>query len=87
MYHNIEMYDKSVSYVGEAVRRGMSVRTNQKGVATIKIGNKYIPIHLLKRDEDDIVSMKKTTQNIVESRSLIQGMKFMGRQEREILEE
>ena len=87
MYHQIEMYDSQVSYVGEAMRRGMSIRTNQKGIVTIKIGNKYIPIHLLKRDGDNIVSMKKTTQKIVESRSAIQGMKFMGRQEREILEE
>jgi hypothetical protein len=69
------------------MRRGMGIRTNQKGITTIKIGNKYIPIHLLKRDGDDIVSMKKTTQKIVESRSAIQGMKFMGRQEREIWEE
>lgn len=76
MYHQIEMYDENVSYVGEAMRREMNIRRDKNGYETIKIGNRYIPVHLLKTIGDEIVSMKSPAYK--QSRSAIQGIEFTG---------
>jgi len=86
MFHDIEMYDRDISYVGEAIKRGMSVRDNTNGIITIKIGNKYIPVHLLKTIGDDIVSMKTPDYNNrpAQSRNAIDGVKFSRTVQRKI---
>ena len=84
MFHDIEMYNRDMSYVGEAIKRGMSVRDNTNGIVTIKIGNKYIPVHLLKTIGDDIVSMKTPdySNRPAQSRNAIQGVVFRGIQQK-----
>ena len=61
LYHQIEMYDSDVSYLGEAISRGIQIRNDKDGYTTIKIGNRYIPTHLLKTEGDKILSIRSVT--------------------------
>ena len=61
LYHQIEMYDSDVSYLGEAISRGIQIRNDKDGYTTIKIGNRYIPTHLLKTEGDEILSIRSVT--------------------------
>ena len=61
LYHQIEMYDSDVSYLGEAISRGIQIRNDKDGFTTIKIGNRYIPTHLLKTEGDEILSIRSVT--------------------------
>ena len=55
------MYDSDVSYLGEAISRGIQIRNDKDGYTTIKIGNRYIPTHLLKTEGDEILSIRSVT--------------------------